>query len=134
MTMINAIPTAAQRVKRMRRCCVRSRPSADGDEEEEDRRFVEQADAGGESEDGPPEGLRSAVDETNERERAEHPEDGLEGVHGEKAVDGDVDGCDEDAEHRECLCGAEAAESPREQAGEEDGGCSGECGENADGE
>ena len=80
------------------------------------------------------EGLRSAVDKANQRERAEHPEDRLEGVHGEKAVDGDVDGCDEDAEHRECLCRAEAAESPREQAGKEDGGCSGKCGENADGE
>jgi hypothetical protein len=65
---------------------------------------------------------------------AEHPEDGLERVHGEKAVEGDVDGSDEDADHRQRLCGAEAAESPGEQAGEEDGGGSGECGENADGE
>jgi hypothetical protein len=34
----------------------KQKAESDGDEEEEDRRFVEQADAGGESEDGPPEG------------------------------------------------------------------------------
>ena len=73
---------------------------AGGDEKEEDGGFVEQPDAGGEAEDGPPEWLWSAVDETNERERAEHPEDGLEGVHGEKAVDADVDRDNEDTEHR----------------------------------
>jgi hypothetical protein len=78
--------------------------------------------------------LRCAVDEANERERAEHPEDWLEGVHGKKAIHGNADRSDEDAEHRECLCRAETAESPGEQAGEENGGGSGECGENADGE
>ena len=73
---------------------------AGGDEKEEHRGFVEQADAGGEAEDGPPEWLRSTVDETNERERAEHPEDGLEGVHGEKTIESDIDRNNEDAEHR----------------------------------
>jgi hypothetical protein len=47
---------------------------------------------------------------------------------------GNVDRSHEDAEHRECLCRAEAAESPGEQAGEENGGGPGERGENADGE
>src|SRR6185437_2326861 len=79
----------------------------------------------------PREGLRRAVDEPDERQRAQHPEDGREGIHREKAVDADVNRNDAAAAPRQRLRGAAAAESPCKQAGKKNSGRSGECRENA---
>ncbi len=73
-------------------------------------------------------------EDADEGEGAEHPEDGLDGVHGEVAVGAEELGGDEDAEHGEGLGGAAATERPGEDSGEKDGDGSGEGGEHADAE
>lgn len=108
--------------------------NAETDEEEGHRGLVEEAEAGGDAEDRPPLAETGAGEDADESEGREHPEDGFDGVHGEKAVEGEVLGGAEDAEHGEGLGGAAAAERPGEDAGEEDGEGTGEGGEHADAE
>jgi len=105
---------------------------AEADEEEDHRWLVEEADAGGDAEDGPPHGC--AVDallliakEQDEGEEAGHPEHAFEAVHAEVAVEAEIQRDGDDGHHAEGLCGAAAAEGPAEDAGEEDAGCS--CGD-----
>ena len=61
-----------------------------------------------------------ALLESNEGQQADHPEERLEGVHGEEPVDTEVLRHDQNAEHRERLGGAASAKRPAEQTGEED--------------
>ena len=55
-----------------------------------------------------------------------HPEGGFGGVHGEIAIATEVARSEQDAEHREDLSGATAAERPGEQAGERDAQAAGD--------
>ena len=70
----------------------------------------------------------------DEGEESGHPEEGFEGVHGEVAIDGEVDGEDEDAGEGECLGGTTSTEGPAEHSGEKDAGGAGEGGEETDAE
>ena len=74
---------------------------AEGEEEKGHGRFVEEADAGGDAEDGPPGPWVFAFRELNESEKAGKPEGGFPAVHGKVAVLPEVHGGEEDGEHGE---------------------------------
>ena len=106
------------------------------DKEENFIGLVFEAEAGAYAEHDPPvpddalrirEGLR--LDDANEGERAGQPEDGLEGIHREIAVDAQVDARDRDAQHSERSGGAPASHGPHQRSGEKHLECAGDSGD-----
>lgn len=111
-----------------------------GDEKEDDGVLVFEAEASADAKDDPPGaadtvgvGKRVGLGDTDEGEGAEHPENGVEGVHRQIAVDAEVNAGNGDAKHGQGSCGAAASEGPDESSGEEDFGGSGESGEQTQG-
>jgi len=73
-----------------------------------------------------------AVQDAQDDGGAEHPENGLEGIHGEEIVEGQVDGCEEDQQRREELGKFAAARFASHPASQQNFGCGGKCGQEAE--
>ena len=82
-----------------------------GDKEEGHRRLIQESEAGRDTEEEP-KLLVSATLKENDGEKAGHPKEGFDRVHGEITVHPEILWGDKDANHCQGLGGAMSAERP----------------------